>query len=58
MDVKNTNSRVRLPEFKSQLCDHGQVVSLSVPHFLVCEMELIVVPHHRIIVRVQDRSLQ
>lgn len=52
--IKGTNSTVRFPEFKSLLCDCGQDASLSVPHFLICKMELREVPPNRIPVRMKD----
>ena len=57
MGLKGINSGVRLPEFKSQLCDHEQVVFPCVPHFLIYKMELTVALYPRTFVRIKDHRL-
>ena len=54
MEAKGINSVVSLPGFKSELCDHKQVASLSVPHSLIHKVELIEGLHPRITVRIKD----
>lgn len=55
--VKHTITRVRLIKCKSQLCDHEQVISFSVPHVLTCKMKHRVVSPLRIIAMIKDHPL-
>ena len=56
MEGKGINSVVSLPGFKSEVYDHEQVASLSVPHSLIYKVELMEGLHPRITVRIKDHQ--